>query len=617
MLEKQARSTIRRTRFNEASCVMYMNGNRPETTVVRSHSLTHSQSVSESESAIRKLKKENHCLKKTLSRRWSGRSRASTRSQEPTDVTSLSDDSDDNDDSLYLLRETSTLHGLRDVMLSSSKNLRLVWVLIVIIALAMTLQGCYQIINEFSMRRIVVSYFIQEAGQFNNRLIINSIYIIIDSIFVPDVVVCPYNRFNRSYFEANNVSFELAQFLELSFPSIELPFENLLRKTEEILKKIDTLDFQLEALLSQKNMTYAKFLRKASLNCEAFFQDASRCANITEMMTSAGKCFRLAGVKQEASGFGNGDRYIIDLPEEYYNPGINQMINSGVIIKLAERGQGIDNDLTFLPAGVHAIMPLLGTQFEFMNDPPRYECEEDPHKNYSRVHCYEDCLTSDAQHFCQCSPAAAHNPGHPDKICTATLLYHCFFPNLFTDDGKIPKAKVDACKKKCKAPCHAWNYNKQVSYSSIPSESSKALISKDEWNKMKRRIILDIYYSQLDYTIIKHVIAMPLSSLVAQIGGQFSLWAGGSLISLCQIIIYLARYVFHSVCGCTFSSKKKKRPRETRDDHEARHRRDGKRRPRDSSHNRSSPKPHNGNGTSKIVNMEMVTTQTTEESSPI
>lgn len=54
---------------------------------------------------------------------------------------------------------------------------------------------------------------------------------------------------------------------------------------------------------------------------------------------------------QEASGFGNGDRYIIDLPEEFYNPGINQMINSGVIIKLAEQGKGIDNDLTFLPAG--------------------------------------------------------------------------------------------------------------------------------------------------------------------------------------------------------------------------------------------------------------------------
>lgn len=183
-------------------------------------------------------------------------------------------------------------------------------------------------------------------------------------------------------------------------------------------------------------------------------------------------------------------------------------------------------------------MPLLGTQFEFMNDPPRYECEEDPHGNYSRVHCFEDCLTLDAQQTCQCSPAAAQNPAYPDKLCTATQLYHCFFTKLFPEDSNLSKAIVDACKKECKAPCHAWNYNKQVSYSSIPSEAvsyiyfrylkltkeklqSKKLLPREEWEKMKRKIILDIYYSELDYTIIKHVIAMPLSSLIAQIGGEF------------------------------------------------------------------------------------------------
>ncbi|UMM41149.1 hypothetical protein L5515_017535 [Caenorhabditis briggsae] len=602
MQEKQERrSTIRKTRFDEASCVMYMNGNRPEATVVRSNSLTQSQSISESaESAIRKLKKENHCLKKTLSRRWSGRSRASTRSQEPTDVSSLSDEFDDNDDSLYLLRETSTLHGLRDVMLSSSGRLRIIWVLIVVSALFMTLQGCHQIINEYQARRIVVSYFIQEAP----------------AIYVPDVVFCPYNRFNRTFLAQYNVSFELAQFLELSFPSIELPFKNLQIITEEILKKIDLLDFQLEALLARLDMPFVEFIKKASLSCEAFFKEPGRCDNVTEMMTSAGKCFRLPGSKQEASGFGNGDRYIIDLPEELYHPGINQMINSGVIIKLAERGQGIDNDLTFLPAGVHAIMPLLGTQFEFMNDPPRYECEEDPHGNYSRVHCYEGCLTSDAQNICKCSPAAAHDPDHPNKICTATQLYHCFFPHLFTDEGKVPKEKVDNCKKNCKAPCHSWSYNKQVSYSNIPSEASRELIPEEEYNKMKRRIILDIYYSQLDYTIIRHVVAMPLSSLIAQIGGQFSLWAGGSLISLCQIVIYISRFLAHKTCPM---KPKKRRTRETRDDQESRHRRDLRRRRRreSPSSDRSVSKPPSSNGNGKIVDMEMVTTRTSETVPPL
>ncbi|CAJ0933823.1 unnamed protein product, partial [Mesorhabditis belari] len=38
---------------------------------------------------------------------------------------------------------------------------------------------------------------------------------------------------------------------------------------------------------------------------------------------------------------------------------------------------------------------------------------------------------------------------------------------------------------------------------------------------------------------------MPLQSLIAQIGGQFSLWAGGSLISLLQLVIYLSRHFYH------------------------------------------------------------------------
>ncbi|RCN30517.1 hypothetical protein ANCCAN_23711 [Ancylostoma caninum] len=48
---------------------------------------------------------------------------------------------------------------------------------------------------------------------------------------------------------------------------------------------------------------------------------------------------------------------------------------------------------------------------------------------------------------------------------------------------------------------------------------------------------------------------MPLQSVIAQIGGQFSLWAGGSLISICQIVIYLSRYLL-SRCERVYRHKK-------------------------------------------------------------
>uniref|UniRef100_A0A1I7WNT1 PBPe domain-containing protein n=1 Tax=Heterorhabditis bacteriophora TaxID=37862 RepID=A0A1I7WNT1_HETBA len=130
-------------------------------------------------------------------------------------------ESDEGDDSLLLLRENSTLHGLRDLLLSSTCQLRFIWTIILIFAISLTMHGVWQIIHEFQLRSVVISYFIQEA---------------------------------------------------------------------------------------------------------------SIIENIT------------------GGGFGYGERIVINLPQHLYNPGANQMLNDGIAVKLAERGKGIDNDLTFIPS---------------------------------------------------------------------------------------------------------------------------------------------------------------------------------------------------------------------------------------------------------------------------
>ena len=60
---------------------------------------------------------------------------------------------------------------------------------------------------------------------------------------------------------------------------------------------------------------------------------------------------------QTASGFGYGERVIISLPKNLYHAGSNQMLNDGIALKLATRGKGIDNDLTFIPAGRQITYP--------------------------------------------------------------------------------------------------------------------------------------------------------------------------------------------------------------------------------------------------------------------
>jgi hypothetical protein len=76
------------------------------------------------------------------------------------------------------------------------------------------------------------------------------------------------------------------------------------------------------------------------------------------------------------AGFGYGNRVHVRLPHEHYQAGFNQILANGVAIKLMEHGRGANTDLVFVPSGVHAVVSLKATKYEFINDQPRYQCRE-------------------------------------------------------------------------------------------------------------------------------------------------------------------------------------------------------------------------------------------------
>ncbi|KHN88751.1 Acid-sensing ion channel 1 [Toxocara canis] len=408
-----------------------------------------------------------------------------------TEVT-VKNDSEAEDDSFVLFRDNTTFHGVRDLLISHTLPMQLVWATLIFLALVSAIQGAYMIFSEYIAHPVVVSYFIQEAGR---------------RLALPDIVICPFNRYNRSYLEELNVSRGLAQYLELSYPSPMLHSFQIRQYTETVAN-IDRFDFELETLLKKLgNISFTQF------------------------------------IKMEGDGFGYGARFVIKLPNHLYNPGVNQMLNDGIAVKLAERSRGIDHDLTFIPSGVHAIMPLSATKYEFMNDPPRYMCEEDADPTYSRVWCFEVCLTQASEDTCNCSLAAATVLRKP-SICTTKQFFHCFATQLFSANNTNI---VEQCKAQCKPPCSYWQFQKTVSYAHFPAKHTRFFVENDtEWESLQSTIILEVYYTSLDFTVIKHMVAMTPSSFIAQIGGQISLWIGGSIISILQLFIYLFRGLYAS-----------------------------------------------------------------------
>ncbi|CAK5078313.1 unnamed protein product [Meloidogyne enterolobii] len=387
-----------------------------------------------------------------------------------------------------LLRENTTFHGIRD-SIATGGWLRALWICIIFLASMAALIGCGFIVWEFNNRPLSVTYSIRENV----------------SLIIPDIIICPFNRFNKTYLNYWNVSDNLAQYLEvflkkkiylnlilitlkLAFPQAsQHPFQY--KSYKNLIDKINELEEELNKLLLNIGISFAEFIDKAAINCKAFFaSDKSICDNSKELMSMTGKCFRIKGEEQKIDGNGHPQKLILNLPTKLFNPAPNQMLNNGILVKLAERNKGIDHDMSFIPAGVHAMIQLTATRFEFKHYPPHFLCREEE-ESYSRVWCFEKCFLEEAEKKCNCSLAAASQPGSPN-ICTPRQFFNCFYIVLQFTNASYVDDNVAKCKTMCLPPCRNWRFDKTISY------------------------------------------------------GQISLWIGGSIISVIQLIIYLISYLF-------------------------------------------------------------------------
>lgn len=210
---------------------------------------------------------------------------------------------------------------------------------------------------------MVVSYVVEESS----------------SLTIPDIVICPFNRLNRSYLAAHNLTNEMIRYIQLSFGTSNL-YDYQFRTDWASQLKNETQQ-KLNLFLRNTKMDFKKFIDLASVACNAVIQYCLHpqlgrydcCATSLVQMTSLGKCYRILGTSQIAAGQAYGLKLMVSLPYEVYTPAANSLHNDGIAVKLVERGRGIDYDLKFISAGVHAVMPLHAVKYDFMNDPPRFE----------------------------------------------------------------------------------------------------------------------------------------------------------------------------------------------------------------------------------------------------
>lgn len=246
--------------------------------------------------------------------------------------------------------QTSTLHGVGDWYRADTAHVKLFWTICFLGALGAAVYGCYAILEQYLQAPVVVSYFVRQPN---------------DSLRIPDVIICPFNRFDKTFFENHNIEPDLAQYIEFSFgQGAKHPVQAMANhKIMSYLNRSGSLlpyALKLNETLTRLNMTFNQFLDASSIPCKDFIVSCSSyyCCSGSSVMSGSGKCYRINGTRQVGSGYPFAMNMVITLPKHRYTFSPNNFIGDGIAVKLAEEGKGVDFDLTFIPVGTHAVMPL-------------------------------------------------------------------------------------------------------------------------------------------------------------------------------------------------------------------------------------------------------------------
>jgi hypothetical protein len=164
---------------------------------------------------------------------------------------------------------------------------------------------------------------------------------------------------------------------------------------------------------------------------------------------------------------------------------------------------------------------------------------------YDQGFCYKMCYQDKVITECSCADAQ-----YPTLRNSAYCLDGTQLTCLNKFDAKFSKANIETlCESACPLQCNTINYKITSNLCSYPTEYYTSLLSSksdflDNFNTNSSSINKDVKeyllkvtvnYDDLSYLYVQEVAATTVDSLVGNIGGQFGLFIGISLISLIDL----------------------------------------------------------------------------------
>ncbi len=105
------------------------------------------------------------------------------------------------------------------------------------------------------------------------------------------------------------------------------------------------------------------------------------------------------------------------------------------------------------------------------------------------------------------------------------------------------------CTPKCHPPCHQLYVDQKVTTGVFPSPIQRenllsitrslpglAHVTEDQLDSFA---VLDLYYDDANYRVKEHHERITVDSLISKIGGSMGIWAGMSLVTVVQLLVYI------------------------------------------------------------------------------
>ncbi|XP_078356916.1 acid-sensing ion channel 1C-like [Oculina patagonica] len=479
-------------------------------------------------------------------------------------------------ETLRSFAEDTSLHGARFLFVGNVFR-RLVWTLAVTSCFCFCIYQVSQTIHAFGERPFNTKITKKIAKKNMN-------------LTFPAVTLCNYNILNRRRYmdseKAMNVSKEdieskLNVYAKMLAGSKDV-FNNESKKRHEELFWRFSGEAPEHIYLKAFSHQIEEMLLPSSLFDSCYINGVvCGAVNFTSFTSSLyGQCYTFNSgldghpvINATMAGHLNGLKLLLNIERDSYldNP-FYPFAGLTVLVHDQDTFPYMEQFGFLVQPGVRTLCAIKRKEIKSLESPFSTECNPnrslDMFKNtrykYSKPACLMQCLSEFVTKKCGCRPIEYEDLKFP--LCAPNDTVLCMLPAYKAFGAS---EEMDGCEEKCTQPCEHIEYETSLSYAGLQRNvfiqklNSSVNVTKEfpfyeHFLKMSvpekmayiddNIISLDIYFQDMSFDEIVQTPVFEGWTLIANLGGNFGLFLGMSILTILEFVEYAFRRIFFLIC---------------------------------------------------------------------